>query len=74
MRSDQGNCLGHVGTFRVKARVYMTPSGTNWPDTISVRFRWQDGKGPLRANAWQSRGAPFNVFSELDLGTIGADA
>lgn len=57
--------LKHVGTFRVKARVVMNSTNSK----ARMRLSWQDGEGPLRANAWQT--PPANsFFSEVDLGNI----
>jgi hypothetical protein len=75
--------LGHVGTFRVKARVQLveTASGggvTGIPDASSripepsnvhVRLAWQDGSGPLRGNSWVTP-ALAGKFVELDLGIV----
>jgi len=55
--------LSHVGTFRVKARIY-----TNTLD-VRARLAWQEGDGPFRANPYAS--APVaSAFSEIDLGLI----
>jgi hypothetical protein len=54
--------LKHIGTFRVKARV------ATQGEQIFTRLSYQDGEGPLRANAWTS--PPTGTFCEVDLGTI----
>jgi len=55
--------LGHVGTFRVKARVFAS-SGT-----VYARLAWQEGDGPFRANAYVM--VPITAaFAEIDLGMI----
>lgn len=57
-----GNLL-HIGTFRVKARV--------WAGSLAHQFRltWKAGDGPLSSNAWVT--APQTAtWSEVDLGTI----
>jgi len=56
----------HVGTFRVKARVYVV---SPLPQNVNVRFAWQEGDGPLRANPY-TQPVVTNGFSELDLGII----
>lgn len=55
--------LGHVGTFRVKARV--------WASSADVRLRlsWRDGNGPYRANEWATPPVA-SAFAEVDLGTV----
>ena len=53
----------HVGTFRVKARVYAEDEGT------SVRLAWQEGDSGFRANPYVSPAGP-DIFSEVDLGVI----
>ncbi len=55
--------LAHVGTFRVKARVYSTAT------RLQVRLTWLNGDGPLQANTWTTT-AIANDFAEVDLGTI----
>ncbi|MBA3297062.1 MAG: hypothetical protein H0U19_09010, partial [Acidobacteria bacterium] len=53
----------HVGTFRVKARVWATSTDAK------VRLTWQDGDGPYRSNTWV--GVPLvDGWTELDLGVI----
>jgi hypothetical protein len=52
----------HVGTFRVKARVYSDSK-------IWVRLNWQSGDGPMTANAYANQPA-IGFWSEVDLGTI----
>lgn len=54
--------LGHVGTFRVKARVYGLAGHR-------VRLTWQEGDGPFTANPYTALPA-VNVWSEIDLGII----
>lgn len=56
--------LGHVGTYRVKARVYGSGTGA-----IYARLSWQEGDGPYRANQY-ARVHMLETFVELDLGTI----
>lgn len=58
----------HVGTFKVKARVYYAPTGT-YAGAASVRFSWQAGSGSFTANDWATP-TIINDFSELDLGYI----
>lgn len=53
----------HVGTFRVKARVYVSSMETR------VRFAWQEGDGPFSANGWVTPQVAVG-FCELDLGPI----
>jgi len=58
--------LAHVGTFRVKARVFASNTASS---TAKLRLAWQSGDGPLRANAWTS--PPIGgAFAEVDLGVI----
>jgi hypothetical protein len=55
--------LSHVGSFRVKARVYSDAS------TLMTRLAWRAGDGPMSSNSWAThRGG--SVWQELDLGTI----
>lgn len=54
----------HVGTFRVKARVLVTQS------TAKLRFAWQVGDGPFRANPYASVVGYSAGFQEIDLGLI----
>lgn len=61
--------LPHVGTFRVKARVYGVASDTS---SIYVRLAWQDGDGPWRANSYTQLPV-VNAFAEVDLGMIRVD-
>jgi len=56
--------LGHVGTYRVKARVYGNGTGA-----IRVRFAWQEGDGPYRANRYVDAHM-LGTFIEVDLGII----
>lgn len=53
----------HVGTFRVKARIYSTTT-----DAV-LRFSWQYGDGPFYANAWMTP-VVANAWSEIDFGEI----
>lgn len=53
----------HVGTFRVKARVWTSST------TIRAALRWQEGDGPFRTNAW-ALPPVVNNWSEIDLGLI----
>ncbi len=55
--------LTHVGTFRVKARVWATSTAAK------VRLTWQDGGGQFRSNPYASS-AQVDAFSEIDLGVI----
>lgn len=55
--------LAHVGTFRVKCRVWASAAGAK------VRLSWKDGDGPLRSNAYATPPA-VGVFSETDLGIV----
>jgi hypothetical protein len=61
--------LGHVGTFRIKARIYASLATSSLLQNISVRLSWQDGQGPFRANAWQTP-VTAGAFSEVDLGVV----
>ncbi|GAC1406348.1 MAG: hypothetical protein NVSMB60_26180 [Mycobacterium sp.] len=54
--------LGHVGTFRVRARVN-TAGGLD-----SFRITYQDGDGALRSNPWAL--PPAQGFAEVDLGVV----
>jgi hypothetical protein len=55
--------LSHVGTFRVKARVFAAAAGTQ------LRLAWQEGDGPFRANPYAT--PPLaGVFCEVDLGMV----
>lgn len=56
--------LGHVGTYRVKARVYGSGAGP-----IRVRLAWQEGDGPFRANPYTTLHL-LGQFVEVDLGTV----
>lgn len=63
----------HVGTFRVKARVYVSAltatTSLDAADKVKIRLTWQDGDGPLQSNAYAS--APIQgQFCEVDLGII----
>jgi hypothetical protein len=58
--------LGHIGTFRVKARVFVTASVTT---PTYVRLSWQEGDGAFKANAYVTPLAAGS-FSEVDLGLI----
>lgn len=60
--------LKHVGTFRVKARVYAAV-GAGAESKTQVRLSWQDGEGPFRANTW-AKPPIANTLAEVDLGTI----
>lgn len=55
--------LGHVGVFRVKARVYASALD------VRVRLNWQEGSGSFRPNPWAAP-AVAGGFSEIDLGLI----
>lgn len=62
--------LSHVGTFRVKARVYANPIvASSIADDFKVRMTWKEGDGPLRSNDYVS---PLVVagWCEVDLGTV----
>jgi hypothetical protein len=52
----------HIGTFRVKARVYGLAGHR-------VRLNWQEGDGSFRPNPWVTL-PKFNVWSEIDLGIV----
>lgn len=53
----------HIGTFRVKARVFM-----GQPTTM-FRFAWKDGESPYSTNRWVT--PPMaSAFAEIDLGLI----
>jgi hypothetical protein len=55
--------LSHVGTFRVKARVWAADS------EIKLRLSYQSGDGPFQALAYATPPA-INDFAEVDLGLI----
>jgi hypothetical protein len=55
--------LGHVGAFRVKARVYASAAGQY------ARLNWQEGDGPFRSNPYAVP-AVVGAFSEVDLGLV----
>lgn len=56
--------LSHVGTFRVKARVYMTGTGP-----VRCRLAWQEGDGAFSSNPW-ARVDTMATWFEVDLGII----
>jgi hypothetical protein len=53
----------HVGTFRVKARVWPASIGEYW------RMTWQDGDGLWSSNSW-AQPIIAEDFNELDLGLV----
>lgn len=55
--------LSHVGTFRVKARVFTNVSATR------VRIAYRAGDGPLQSNLWAIPPV-VNDWTEVDLGLI----
>lgn len=56
--------LGHVGTFRVKARVFAAGTGP-----VNLRLGWQEGDGEFGANPWvQVR--TMGLWYEVDLGIV----
>lgn len=55
--------LDHIGTFRVKARVWAASVNEYW------RLTWQDGDGPFGSNDYVQPVAG-GAFNELDLGLI----
>jgi len=61
--------LGHVGTFRVRARVYAAPTSDASADDFKVRLSWREGDGPLRSNSYASP-VVVNGWSEVDLGIV----
>jgi len=67
--------LTHVGTYRVKARLYAVAAqgialgAADPPSGLKVRLNWQEGDGPYSANPYVSP-AVSNGFSEVDLGLI----
>jgi len=61
--------LGHVGTFRVKCRVYPTLASGDDASVVKVRLSWQEADGPFHANPWVSPVA-VSRFCEVDLGMI----
>lgn len=61
--------LGHVGTYRIKARVYSELNVGSLAQNIHLRLSWQDGSGPFRANQWQTPNL-VGSFVEVDLGTV----
>lgn len=56
--------LSHVGTFRVKARVYGSGTGQ-----VYARLAWQEGDGPYQANPY-TLVHMLGSFVEIDLGII----
>lgn len=58
--------LSHVGTFRVKARVYAVAT---LPEQVWVRLAWSEGDGPYRANPYVTPPV-INGWAEVDLGLI----
>lgn len=59
--------LSHVGTFRVKARVYGSTTG------VYARLSWQEGDGSYHNNPYAQ--VPVGgAFSEIDLGIISIPA
>jgi hypothetical protein len=58
--------LAHVGTFRVKARIYATDETG---DNTKIRLSWQSGDGPMRSNPVATPPAT-GAYAEIDLGTI----
>ena len=61
--------LKHIGSFRVKARVQAVLGAESLAENVHVRLSYQDGEGPLRANAWQTPNLG-GKFVEVDLGEI----
>lgn len=55
--------LSHVGTFRVKARVWASSSD------LRVRLTWQAGDGPFVSNPYATP-SQFGYWTEVDLGII----
>lgn len=55
--------LGHVGTYRVRARVYATAT------TVAIRLVWADGSNALHPNAWVSP-VVGGGWVDVDLGLI----
>lgn len=55
--------LDHIGTFRLKARVWAASTAEYW------RFTWQDGDGYWTSNDW-AQPVAGSAFNELDLGLI----
>lgn len=56
--------LGHVGTFRVKARVITVSQDQYW------RLSWQAGDGPYIGNDWVQPVTTNTDYSELDFGLV----
>lgn len=56
--------LGHVGVYRVKARVWAAGTGP-----VYVRLAWQEGDGSYRGNPFVEVHM-LGVFVEVDLGII----
>lgn len=61
--------LKHVGSFRVKARVQVVLGAESLAEKVKLRLSYQDGEGPLRANAWQTPNLG-GKYVEVDLGVI----
>lgn len=60
--------LSHVGTFRVKARVY---SQIFTSSSATVRLSWQEGDGPFRANGAVELPTTTTLgWREIDLGLV----
>lgn len=53
----------HVGTFRVKGRIYAPSTAEYW------RLSWQEGDGPFQANDYVQP-VVAGDFSEVDLGIV----
>jgi hypothetical protein len=60
---------GHVGTFRVKARVWAAPVSDATAGDFHVRLSWKEGDGPLRSNAYVSP-VQTGAWVEVDLGIV----
>lgn len=56
----------HIGTFRVRARVYSTTTD------FALRLAYQAGDGPMRPNPYASPQVS-SVFTDIDLGIITID-
>lgn len=65
--------LSHVGTFRVKARIFVSAisaiDSSDQSSKLKLRLTWQDGDGPFRANSFVNATIQ-GVFMEVDLGLI----
>lgn len=55
--------LGHIGSYRIKARVWAASTDEFW------RLSWQDGDGYLTSNSY-TQPVAGSAFNELDFGIV----